>query len=200
LFGDPWQNVKPHIPGSLAQPELFLPFEVGHIWAFTGGPHTGWGKGAPYAAIDFAPPAIAGGCLTTPNWATAAAPGKVVRSETGIVVLDLDGDGDERTGWEIFYLHVGTEGRAQLGATLQRGDLIGHPSCEGGSATGTHIHLARKYNGEWIPADGTLALNFEGWIVHNGREAYLGKMTRNNQSVVACVCSNQASFIQTDRR
>ncbi len=46
------------------------------------------------------------------EWATAAAPGIVARSELGTVVLDLDGDGDERTGWVIFYFHIGTEGRA----------------------------------------------------------------------------------------
>ena len=37
-----------------------------------------------------------------------------------------------------------------------------------GSATGTHIHLVRKYNGEWMPAEGIgnaiLAFNLEGWV------------------------------------
>ena len=45
LFGDPWVEVTPHLPGSLAQPELLLPFEGGKTWAYTGGPHTGWGTG-----------------------------------------------------------------------------------------------------------------------------------------------------------
>jgi len=35
LFGDPWENDQPHIPGSLTQPEFKLPFETGHTWAFT---------------------------------------------------------------------------------------------------------------------------------------------------------------------
>ena len=38
---------------------------------------------------------------------------------------------------------------------------------EGGHVTGTHVHIARKYNGEWIPADG-LAFNLEGWVAHDG--------------------------------
>jgi hypothetical protein len=35
---------------------------------------------------------------------------------------------------------------------VKTGDRIGHPSCEGGAANATHVHIARRYNGEWIPA------------------------------------------------
>lgn len=198
LFGDPWQADIPHIPGSLAQPQFNLPFVPGKIWAFTGGPHTGYGEGEPLAALDFAPGAIEGGCTPSNEWATAVAPGVVVRSELATVALDLDGDGNERTGWVIFYFHVGTEGRVALGTVLKTGDPIGHPSCEGGRTTGTHVHIARKYNGEWIPADGTLAFDLEGWIAHNGAEAYLGTLTRNQQVVTACECSDAGSQLQSN--
>jgi murein DD-endopeptidase MepM/ murein hydrolase activator NlpD len=203
LFGDPWENVQPHIPGSLVQPEFLLPFEPGDVWALTGGPHPAWGTGQPLAALDFAPPSKSSGCVTSDVWATAVAKGLVVRSTTGEVMLDLDADGDERTGWNVFYMHVRTEGRVPLGTILEQGDPVGHPSCEGGSSTGTHIHIARKYNGEWMPADGigggVLAFNLEGWVAHNGSRVYLGTMTRNSQVVTACTCSNAASFIQSDR-
>jgi hypothetical protein len=198
LFGDTWPDEQPHIPGSLTQPELRLPFEPGETWAYTGGPHTGWGTGAPFAAIDFAPPSVVGGCVPSNEWNTAAAGGLVVRSEPGIVVLDLDGDGDERTGWVLFHLHVATEGRVPVGVSLNAGDKIGHPSCEGGTSTGTHIHIARKYNGEWILADGPLALNFDGWIAHEGTEPYQGTLTRYSETVTACVCSDSNSFISGD--
>ncbi len=200
LFGDPWVTDQPHIPGSLEQPAISLPFKPGEVWAFTGGPHTGWGVGEPLSALDFAPPAVAGGCLETALWAVAVADGVVARVDTGVIVLDLDGDGDERTGWEIFYLHLATEGRAALGASLKAGDRVGHPSCEGGSSTGTHVHIARKYNGEWMLADGMLPFDLEGWVAHNGRAPYLGTLTRQARTVTACVCSNQASFIQSDDR
>jgi LasA protease len=201
-FGDPWQNVQSHLPGSLTQPEFSLPFEPGSVWAYTGGPHTGWGRSEPYAALDFAPPAVTGGCIPTQEWATAIADGVVVRSGTGEVMLDLDGDGDERTGWNVFYLHVATDGRAQVGDQLKRGDPVGHPSCEGGTSTGTHIHIARKYNGEWMPAEGVagvLAFNLEGWVPHDGSRPYEGTLTRNSLVVIACTCSNQKSFIQSER-
>lgn len=203
LFGDPWASEEPHLPGSLEQPAFLLPFEPGDVWALTGGPHTGWGLGEPYAALDFAPPSKASGCQKSDRWATAVAEGVIVRSETGQVMLDLDGDGDERTGWNIFYLHVATEGRIPLGARVKAGDPIGHPSCEGGSATGTHIHIARKYNGEWMPAEGigagVLAFNLEGWSARNGSQAYLGTLVRNSLVVTACTCSNARSWIKSDR-
>lgn len=194
-FGDPWIGTATHIPGSLVQPEMRLPFAPGIEWAYTGGPHTAYGLGAPFAALDFAPGAIEGGCVPTNVWATAVADGVVSRSELGTVVLDLDGDGDERTGWVVFYFHIGTEGRAPIGTVLKAGDPLGYPSCEGGRTTGTHEHIARKYNGEWILADGVLAFNLEGWIAHNGESAYQGTLTRNTQVVRACECSDAASQI-----
>jgi len=203
LFGDPWKDDQEHIPGSLTQPFFILPFEPGDIWALTGGPHSAWGNGEPLAALDFAPPSKTQGCVPSSVLATAVADGVVVRSETGQVMLDLDGDGDERTGWNVFYLHIATSGRVPMGAVLKQGDPIGYPSCEGGSATGTHIHIARKYNGEWMPAQGlgggVLAFDMEGWIALNGAQVYLGALTRNAQKVTACTCSNAASFIQSDR-
>ena len=195
LFGDPWTNVVPHIPGSLVQPELHLPFRANKVWSLTGGPHAGWGDGEPWAAIDFAPPLVTGGCTSTQEWATAVAAGVIVRNDEGVAVLDLDGDGDEHTGWVIFYLHLAKDGLASVGTKLNAGDPIGHPSCEGGHATGTHVHIARKYNGEWIPADSALPFNLEGWLAHNGAEPYDGYLQRGTDTVTACTCSNQASQI-----
>ena len=198
LFGDPCQQLQPHIPGSLSQPELALPFQPRRTWAFTGGPHAAWGTGEPLAALDFAPPAVVGGCTPSQEWGTAVAPGVVVRSEPGAVVLDLDQDGDERTGWVIFYFHMADEERVQVGRILQTGDPIGHPSCIGGRATGSHLHIARKYNGEWIPAEGLLAFNLEGWVAANGSAPYLGNLTRYSRTLTACVCSDSNSQLESD--
>jgi hypothetical protein len=128
------------------------------------------------------------------------APGVVARSEEGIVVLDLDGDGDERTGWVMFHLHVATKDRAPLGKEVQTGDPLGHPSCERGKSTGTHVHMARKYNGEWLLAEGPLGFNLEGWVAQNGSVEYQGTMTRFGQTVTACVCSNATSFLTAGER
>jgi hypothetical protein len=194
LFGDPWPDAQPHIPASLQQPAFRFPFPQGNTWTYTGGPHTGWGKGQPFAAVDFAPAGVSE-CNATSSFATAVADGVVVRVDTGVVVLDLDADGNERTGWNIFYLHLAGEGRAPLGATLKAGDPLGHPSCEGGETTGTHLHIARKYNGEWILADGPLAFNFEGWLAHSDGTAYQGTLTRYSETITASDKSESKSQV-----
>jgi LasA protease len=195
LFGDPWLNDVAHLPGSLAQPELRFPFVPGELWSFTGGPHTGWGTGEPWAALDFAPGLLTQGCVITDTWATAMASGVVVRSEIGVVALDLDGDGDERTGWVIFYLHLAKNERARVGQQILAGQPVGHPSCEGGSSTGTHVHVARKYNGEWIEAAGALPFVMEDWTPAEGNEAYVGTLDRQGHFIVACTCSDAGSGV-----
>jgi LysM repeat protein len=198
LFGDPWAATVDlaHIPANLQQPALVLPFPAGYAWSFTGGPHSGWGAAElrPWAAIDFAPPVH--GCAASDVPVVAMADGIVARSEAGVVMEDLDGDGNERTGWDILYLHIAAIGEARLGERLKRGDPLGFPSCEGGMATGTHVHIARKYNGEWIPVDSAIPFNLEGWIAHTGDAAYQGTLTRGNQTVTASSYSNAASLIQ----
>lgn len=157
LFGDPFSDARePVVPSGLAQPPLILPFPQGETWFFTGGPHGGWGTGSAWAAVDFAPPDDltdkTTSCYVSDYFVTAVADGIIVRSSEGSVVLDLDGDRDETTGWSILYLHIATRDRIAEGTTVRAGDRIGRPSCEGGFSNGTHMHLARRYNGEWIPA------------------------------------------------
>jgi len=188
MFGNPWlraQTVEPLFPTNLTQPNLELPFSPGKIWSFTGGPHPAWGAKGSYAAIDFAPASDKQGCVSTYEWVTASAPGLVVRTATGLVVVDLDGDGYEQTGWVMIYLHIASDGKVQDGTYLDQDQIIGHPSCEGGSATGTHVHIARKFNGEWIPADGPMPFTLSGWVVHQGANAYEGTMTKGDALVTA---------------
>ncbi|MGH2522761.1 MAG: peptidoglycan DD-metalloendopeptidase family protein, partial [Anaerolineales bacterium] len=190
LFGDPFARaVDPLIPAELTQPELRLPFLPGHTWSFSGGPHGAWERGGAQAALDFAPGSVTNGCGESDEWVTAVAAGKVVRVDYGSVLLDLDGDGREATGWVILYLHVAAKDRVKEGAFVEAGARIGHPSCEGGQATGTHVHIARKYNGEWILADGVIPFDLEGWVAHQGEAEYKGTLTRGDQVIPACTCT-----------
>lgn len=188
LFGDPWARADAGlIPAALTQPEMQLPFEPGRPWAFTGGPHAPWGRSLPWAALDFGPPAEQPGCAASPEWVTAVRDGLVTLSEAGIVELDVGG------GWTVLYLHVATPDRIAVGTPVRAGDRLGHPSCEGGRATGAHLHLARKYNGEWVPADGYAPFVLSGWTAHFGGNAYYGSLTRGDQIVEACSCANAAT-------
>jgi LasA protease len=196
LFRDPFSYSVQLMPGNLQQPKMQLPFEPEKIWHFTGGPHPVWGDGLPWAAIDFAPPAIKHGCVDNPEWVTAVADGLVVRSGPATVVLDLDMDGDENTGWSFFYYHIADQDRVTQGTRLKAGDRIGHPSCEGGRATGTNLHIARRYNGEWISAAGPLAFNLSDWIVGPGDAPYQGTLSYYLEMTLhACDCVNSENQI-----
>jgi len=198
MFGNPWeraQTVEPLFPPGIEQPPLVLPFARNWTWSYTGGPHGAWEQDGSYAALDFAPGSKESGCVDTPAFAVASAAGLVVRTGPGLVVIDLDGDGYEQTGWVLVYLHIADKGRVRQGDWLAQGDPIGHPSCEGGFATGTHLHIARKYNGEWVPADGPLAFNLGGWVAKAGLLPYKGTLTRDGVTLTACTCSNYLTFI-----
>ncbi len=201
MFGDPWaraDTVDPLLPQGLAQPQLVLPFAPDVPWSYTGGPHGAWEHDGALAAIDFAPFTDHGGCDVTPTWVTAAASGMIVRSERGIVVQDLDGDGYEQTGWDLIYLHIESSGRVKTGTYVQRDDHIGHASCEGGQATGTHLHFVRKYNGEWIAADGPIPFVLSGWMVRQGTLAYEGLLTKGEEVITADPVGQLKSVIIRD--
>jgi len=187
LFGDPFQRDQgPPVPADLEQPDLVLPWETGLTWYYTGGPHGGWNDGSAWAAVDFITSEELG-CQVSAQWTVAAASGVVTRSEDGVVVIDLDGDGHEETGWNLFYMHVAAQDRVPAGTFVEQGQRIGHPSCEGGYSTATHLHFARKYNGEWIPADGPCPLVLSGWRAH-ASVPYEGTMTRGEEVRTACEC------------
>jgi murein DD-endopeptidase MepM/ murein hydrolase activator NlpD len=192
LFGYPFDYaIEPLVPPDLDQPVMQMPFESGQTWAFTGGPHGGWGSGSAWAALDFAPPGEALGCVESDAWVVAVADGQIVRTGNGAVVQDLDdkntfaADGLEQTGWTVLYMHVESRGRVRSGTYLKAGERVGHPSCEGGVSTGTHVHLARRYNGEWIPADQSLPFVLDGWVSVGLGNEYDGYLQRNGHSVEA---------------
>ncbi len=210
LFGDPFENsIAPLVPAGLEQPPLALPWAPNQTWYYTGGPHGGWGSGSPWAALDFVPVDQVQGCDLPNEMTTAVADGIIARSEYGIVVLDIDGDGFEGTGWSIFYLHISSEDRpVREGQRVKVGDPIGYPSCEGGVSFASHIHIARRYNGEWIAADCSECLStvtlprfdMEGWRTTTFNSEYNGSLTKEEAYREACVCRERFNtFIPADR-
>jgi len=202
MFGDAWSRAQaagPVLPSELAQPLLELPFAPGESWSLTAGPHNAWSSGTPRGALDFSP--ITGGdpCAVSARWVTASAPGVIVRAADNAVVLDLDGDGHESTGWALLYYHLaasGANGLIASGTRVATGDLLGHPSCEGGRATGKHVHLVRKYNGEWLAADGPVPLVLSGWQAVADERNYYGSLVRGGEQVTSDSSGMQGSTIR----
>lgn len=197
LFGYPFDYaIEPLIPPGIHQPKMQLPFESEKEWYYTGGPHGGWGDGSAWAALDFAPPAEALGCIPSDEWVVALADGLIISAENGAVIQDLDGDNLEQTGWSILYMHVEKRERVSSGTYVKAGERIGHPSCEGGFSSGTHVHIARRYNGEWIPADQELPFILDGWVSRGIGQAYDGYLERDGKSIEAWEGNSAINAIQ----
>ena len=196
FFGNPFDYaVEPLVPDRTEQPPLTFPFGENETWFFTGGPHGAWDSGSAWAALDFAPPGDNGSCFASPLWVTAMADGLILRASNGMVIQDLDNDGYEQTGWTIFYMHIAAGGRAESGEYLFAGEPLGHPSCEGGISNATHVHVARKFNGEWIAADGQLPFNLDGWVSSGGGIEYDGFLSNGYQSIEAWDGANDINSI-----
>lgn len=175
LFGDPWSGARPALDlATLTFPALTLPWPVGDTWWMTGGPHGGWANGSAWAALDFVPDEEARGCAVSSAWVTAVGDGVVLEGETGQLFLDLDGDGMRETGPVVMYLHLAADGRAAPGSRSRAGDRLGHPSCEGGVSTASHLHIARLYDGEWLAAGGDPPFALGRWTAWGSPTVYDG--------------------------
>lgn len=202
MFGDTWQGaeeIEPLYGEDLGQPEMILPYLPGHSWSYTGGPHSAWEKHGPEAAIDFNPGGYENSCIPPEEWVVAIADGRVARLERGVLVLDLDGDGDENSGWVVLYVHLLTNYDIKVGDWLEQGEIIGFPSCLGGPAESAHIHIARKYNGEWMLAGGALPFTLDGWQVGDLPGTYLGTMSKDEQTIYSCTCGTADTQVKRPR-
>lgn len=196
LFGNPFAyTVDPLWPAGLTAPELALPWAAEETWYMTGGPHGGWASGSAWAALDFVPDHEQLGCYQSDAWVRAMSPGVVTRSSSGAVVVDSDGDGYAGTGWAITYQHLETRDRVALGTRVETGDPLGHPSCEGGFSNGTHVHIARTYNGRWVAADGEMPFVMSGWVSQGLGREYDGLLVRGDEVKEACECRGELNAI-----
>jgi LasA protease len=188
MFGDPWARaalIEPLFQAGVILPVLELPFTPGEEWALTGGLHYDWNSGTPSGALDFAPVTGERGCTVSRVWVLASAPGKVIRSSGSIVIIDLVDTHQEPTGWELFYMHVAERDRIPVGTVVNLDDPIGHPSCEGGISTGTHVHINRKYKGEWIGAGNPFPFILSGWTAVPGTNQFRSSLVKDGLVVTS---------------
>jgi murein DD-endopeptidase MepM/ murein hydrolase activator NlpD len=191
LFGDPAKyKIDILVPSNLTQPPLELPWQKGKGFYFSSGPHIAFIEGSAWAALDFGPPDVLGNCFFSDEPNTAVADGIIQVARQGEVQLDLDKDGHIQTGWVVLYLHVALDFDipVEAGQQIKSGDIIGYASCEGGIANASHLHLARRYNGEWMDAGGPVPMNLSGWVVQPARTPYEGVMKKDDEIRESCEC------------
>jgi len=201
MFGDYWgraAEVEPYLHADAQQPDLALPFAPLEAWSLTGGPHITWQTGTPLGAVDFAPITGEAACAVSVRWVTASASGRVARSARGVIALDLDGDGDEGTGWVLIYMHIAEQDRVEAGLDIEQDAPIGHPSCEGGQSSGTHVHIARKFNGEWMGVGEPMPFTMSGWRVVAGERRYEGTLQKGDSIVTSRPNGSAGSTIIRD--
>jgi murein DD-endopeptidase MepM/ murein hydrolase activator NlpD len=197
MFGSPFDYaVEPLISGATELMPLTLPWQEDETWYYTGGPHPGWGTQGAYAAVDFATDEEHVGCAISDRWVTASTSGTVLVSEDGMVLQDTDTDGFLGTGWVLIYMHIASDGRVAVGEQLKVGDRIGHPSCEGGVSSASHLHFARRLNGVWISADDpNWPMDLSGWVPVSSGAAYEGTLSREGEIKTACECWNSVNAV-----
>ena len=93
-------------------------------------------------------------------------------------------------------MHIESRERVQVGDYVRTGEPIGHPSCEGGVSTGTHVHLARRYNGEWIAVNSSIPFVMDNWTVVDDGYLYEGYLQKGNQIIYPCQCRDEANKIE----
>jgi murein DD-endopeptidase MepM/ murein hydrolase activator NlpD len=94
----------------------------------------------------------------------------------------------------LFYLHVALDldTPLQAGQQVKLGDIIGYASCEGGQSNSSHLHFARRYNGEWMSAGGPVPMELSGWVVQPNVAPYDGVMVKGDQVRESCECWDPA--------
>ena len=199
MFGDAWQRAAAAgdiFPEGIVQPQLELPFLPGERWSLTAGPHIAWDSGTPRGALDFSPVTGEAVCAVSSVWVTASVPGVIANANHNRIALDLDGDGYEQTGWVVVYFHTADEGIIPAGVRVEVDDQLGHPSCEGGRSTGKHVHIARKFNGEWLAADGPAPFILSGWRAVADSRNYQGTLVKGDQVVSSNSGGSRTSIIE----
>jgi LasA protease len=163
---DTSNNLEPDTP----PPDDYfqLPFPLGATWTFSG-VHS-WSGSAAYpdrSSLDFSTPWSNYPDSPYKN-TVAAAPGDKLILEPNPAITDVPCwvKIDHGGGWSTHYYHLVNLGSSgAVGPTSQNQLIggIGTETCNGGWASGPHVHFSLFYNGAPYDLEG---LKFSGWTIH----------------------------------
>jgi len=166
---DPLDTTNDLQPDSPPPDDYFqFPFPLEATWTFSGA-HS-WSGGSSFpdrSSMDFSTPWSNYPDSPYKN-TVAAAPGdavvRVPASGNAPCWVQIDHGG----GWSTHYYHLVNVGSSGAIGPKSRNQLIGgigEELCNGGFATGPHVHFALFYNGAPYDLEG---LKLSGWTVHEG--------------------------------
>lgn len=166
-------------------PALFLPWQSGVTWYFTGGPHSFNGSGSrPWSSLDFAPgPADQSGCNWT-SWSQVrpARSGYVIYAANNLVRIHHS-DYIDLPAWQTSYYHIRSI-QVTYGQFVSTATNLGYPSCEsgmGGTSTGVHQHFSFLYDGEYQDVHNRY---LSGWLIQETSH-YNGTMSKSGTTKTA---------------
>ena len=113
------------------------------------------------------------------------------------MVVDLDGDGLEETGWNLIYLHIATTDRVPVGTWLEQGSGSDTPAVRADRPRGriciwpanTTANGCRR-KAPWP--------DLQGWEARAGRFDYKGWLVRGDQVITANLFGAQEAHISRE--
>jgi len=174
-------TVTPQGDGSA---ELNLPWPSGRTMYLTGGPHSYVIGASTLGALDF------GGPAGSPIG--AARDGIAYHPCGSRVIIEHGG------GWKTHYFHltnipIAVGQRASVSRMQRVGDTSKDSGCEGGSATGAHVHFYTSKDGVARSING---MDIGGWTIQQGSQQYAGCMVRIRDGFRRC--SNNGAWTGAD--
>ena len=166
---DPFDTTNNLEPDSPPPDDYFqLPFPLGATWTFSG-VHS-WSGSAAYpdrSSLDFSTPWSNYPDSPYKN-TVAAAPGNSLILEPNPAITDIPCwvEIDHGGGWSTHYYHLVNLGSSGAVGPMSQNQLIGGigtETCNGGWASGPHVHFSLFYNGAPYDLEG---LKFSGWTIH----------------------------------
>jgi LasA protease len=142
-----------------------LPYQVGHAWRYTGGPHPMSGQAR--SSID-----LAGG------------DGKVRAARDGVAYRMCDGwvrvVHDRGFATDYYHLEkaISADGKPVAGGEYL--GRIGTDVCAGGSATGAHVHFSLRRDGNYVNLS---RYNLGKWSIRHGARPYEGSAWHGSRRV-----------------
>jgi LasA protease len=192
LFEDPWTTEVEVLPGSLAWIPAGLPINPQGGWQAAALPE-GNLKSMPWSGV------MAGFHASIQDSKDKNAYGKVFASIGGTITrmdasqLVVSQAGMRETqGWSVVYYGVNVKPGLKEGDMVEIGESLGHVNALAWNAS---FWLARKFNGEWVGANGVVPFTLGGWNLAMDKDGRNLTMHKTEMTIYSQPSKSQSNLI-----